>query len=103
MSFLSILALKHGFSTLKGLTGSMLSISEHTFCLAAYTFHHMKNLKHYNGKNLCILYSDTEYNDVRMQGPVINFNLVHCDGTVIGCTQVIIICVTTVLLAVKEL
>lgn len=87
-SFLSIIALKHGFSTLKSLTGSMRAITKHTFALAQFTYKEMKSFKHANGFSLCEIYSDTKFDDMTTQGPVVNFNLINCHGEYIGYSQV---------------
>ncbi len=90
VSFLSIMALKHGFDALKSLTGSMEGIAKHTFSLARYTYSEMKSLKHANGQNLCKIYCDTQFEDSQTQGPIINFNLLYPDNTYIGYSQVIL-------------
>ena len=88
-SFLSIIALKHGFASLKSLTGSMKAITKHTFSLAQFTYKEMKSFKHANGLSLCEIYSDTKFDDMTTQGPVINFNVINCHGEYIGYSQVI--------------
>eukprot|EP00794_Sanderia_malayensis_P020704 gene20704-22739_t len=88
LAFHSIIALKYGFQAMRNLTGSMQAVSEHTFALAKYTYEEMATMKHGNGQSLCVIYSDTKYDDIKHQGPIINFNLIDNSGCAIGYTQV---------------
>ncbi|XP_065053693.1 molybdenum cofactor sulfurase-like [Rhopilema esculentum] len=87
-SFLNIIALKHGFYSLKSHAGPMLAISDHTFALTQYTYKEMKSMRHFSGIHLCKIYSDMGYDNIKSQGPVINFNLISSNGDYIGYSQV---------------
>ena len=88
VAFLDIVALKHGFNALDKLGHGMEQVSLHTFSLAKNTHQRLSELKHYNGRPLCILYHDNPFNDSTLQGPIINFNLLTPSGTIIGFNEV---------------
>ena len=88
VSFLDIVALRHGLDCLQGLTGGIESISHHTFSLAQYVYKVMRDLKHYNSKPVCVLYCDTMFDDVATQGPVISFNICRSSGEYVGYSEV---------------
>ncbi|NWX49796.1 MOCOS sulfurase, partial [Steatornis caripensis] len=88
VSFLDIIALKHGFDVLEKLTGGMEKIKEHTFALAHYTYTVLSTLKYANGAPVVRIYSDTDFSNPDVQGPIINFNVLDENGGVIGFSQV---------------
>uniref|UniRef100_A0A6I8PQE9 Molybdenum cofactor sulfurase n=1 Tax=Ornithorhynchus anatinus TaxID=9258 RepID=A0A6I8PQE9_ORNAN len=88
ISFLDIIALKHGFDTLEMLTGGMEKIQQHTFTLTRYTYTVLASLRYPNGAPVVRIYSDTEFDDPATQGPIINFNVLDENGHVVGYSQV---------------
>ncbi|XP_077125673.1 molybdenum cofactor sulfurase isoform X1 [Ranitomeya variabilis] len=88
VSFLDIIALKHGFDTLQKLTGGMVNIKNHTHTLASYTYSVLSALHYANGQPVVHIYTDTEVRTFDVQGPVINFNVLDETGGVIGYSQV---------------
>ncbi|KFP80852.1 Molybdenum cofactor sulfurase, partial [Apaloderma vittatum] len=88
VSFLDIIALKHGFDVLEKLTGGMEKIKQHTFALAHYTYTVLSTLKYANGAPVVRIYSDTDFSNPDAQGPIINFNVLDENGEVIGFSQV---------------
>ncbi|XP_061851337.1 molybdenum cofactor sulfurase [Colius striatus] len=88
VSFLDIIALKHGFDALEKLTGGMEKIKQHTFALAHYTYTVLSTLKYANGAPVVRIYSDTDFSNPDVQGPIINFNMLDENGEVIGFSQV---------------
>ncbi|NXA33940.1 MOCOS sulfurase, partial [Eudromia elegans] len=88
VSFLDIIALKHGFDVLERLTGGIENIKQHTFALAHYTYTVLSTLKHANGAPVVRIYSDTDFSSPDVQGPIINFNILDENGEVIGFSQV---------------
>lgn len=88
MAFLNIVALKHGFAALYRLGRSMQQICSHTFSLAKATYQRLAELKHFNGRPLCILYHTNDFTDPTIQGPVVNFNLLASSGAIIGFSEV---------------
>lgn len=88
VSFLDIIALKHGFDILEKLTGGMEKIKQHTFALAHYTYTVLSTLKYANGAPVVRLYNDTDFSNPDVQGPIINFNVLDESGEVIGFSQV---------------
>uniref|UniRef100_A0A8B9N5W5 Molybdenum cofactor sulfurase n=1 Tax=Accipiter nisus TaxID=211598 RepID=A0A8B9N5W5_9AVES len=88
VSFLDIIALKHGFEVLEKLTGGMEKIKQHTFTLAHYTYTVLSTLKYANGAPVVRIYSDTDFSSPDVQGPIINFNVLDENGEVIGFSQV---------------
>ncbi|XP_038626436.1 molybdenum cofactor sulfurase [Tachyglossus aculeatus] len=88
VSFLDIIALKHGFDTLEALTGGMEKIKQHTFTLTRYTYTVLASLRYPNGAPVVRVYSDTKFDNPDTQGPIINFNVLDENGYVIGYSQV---------------
>ncbi|CAH2283849.1 molybdenum cofactor sulfurase isoform X1, partial [Pelobates cultripes] len=88
VSFLDIIALKHGFDLLEKLTGGMKNIRNHTHTLANYTYSVLSALRYANGQHVIHIYSDTEVRTLDVQGPVINFNVLDENGAIIGYSQV---------------
>ncbi|KAJ8273011.1 hypothetical protein GJAV_G00096330 [Gymnothorax javanicus] len=88
VSFLDIISLHHGFETLQRLTGGMDNIQLHTFGLARHMYFLLSSLRHSNGKPLAQIYCDTNYEDPSMQGAILNFNLLDCQGNFVGYSQV---------------
>ncbi|XP_074844071.1 molybdenum cofactor sulfurase isoform X2 [Carettochelys insculpta] len=88
VSFLDIIALKHGFDTLERLTGGMENIKHHTFALSRYTYTVLSTLKYANGAPVVCIYSDSDFSSPDTQGPIINFNILDENGDVIGYSQV---------------
>ncbi|KAL1773355.1 molybdenum cofactor sulfurase [Sigmodon hispidus] len=88
ISFLDIIALKHGFDALEHLTGGMENIGQHTFALAHYTHSALAALCYPNGAPVVQIYSDTDFSSPDVQGPIINFNVLDDGGSIIGYSQV---------------
>uniref|UniRef100_A0A8C8YID0 Molybdenum cofactor sulfurase n=1 Tax=Prolemur simus TaxID=1328070 RepID=A0A8C8YID0_PROSS len=88
ISFLDVIALKHGFDALERLTGGMENIRQHTFTLARYTYAALASLRYPNGAPVVRIYSDSEFSSPEVQGPIINFNVLDDNGNVIGYSQV---------------
>ncbi|XP_038186287.1 molybdenum cofactor sulfurase isoform X1 [Arvicola amphibius] len=88
ISFLDIIALKHGFDALEHLTGGMENIQRHTFALAQYTHSALSSLCYPNGAPVVRIYSDSEFSSPDVQGPIINFNVLDDGGSIIGYSQV---------------
>ncbi|KAM6218432.1 molybdenum cofactor sulfurase [Rhynchocyon petersi] len=88
ISFLDVIALKHGFDTLQRLTGGMENIMHHTFSLAQYTYKALSSLRYPNGAPVVRIYRDSEFSSPEVQGPIINFNVLDDQGNVIGYSQV---------------
>ncbi|CAM4515037.1 molybdenum cofactor sulfurase isoform X1 [Caretta caretta] len=88
VSFLDIIALKHGFDALERLTGGMENIKHHTFALSRYTYTVLSTLKYANGAPIVRIYSDSDFSSPDVQGPIINFNVLDENGDVIGYSQV---------------
>ncbi|KAJ8966191.1 hypothetical protein NQ317_015411, partial [Molorchus minor] len=89
LSFLSILAIKYGFDTIKSFNLNFNIISQHTFSLAQYVYRNLLVLHHYNGSRAVILYQDTTFEDRNHQGGIINFNLLRPNGEYIGYSEVL--------------
>ncbi|XP_017653484.2 molybdenum cofactor sulfurase isoform X2 [Nannospalax galili] len=88
ISFLDVIALKHGFDALERLTGGMENIKQHTFELARYTHGALSALCYPNGAPVVRIYSDSEFSSPDVQGPIINFNVLDDSGHVVGYSQV---------------
>uniref|UniRef100_H2YX42 Molybdenum cofactor sulfurase n=1 Tax=Ciona savignyi TaxID=51511 RepID=H2YX42_CIOSA len=89
ISFLDIMALKHGFNFLNQVDKSMVRIQDHTFSLAQRLYRAMNMLKHHNGAEVVKIYSHTDYTDSQTQGAIITFNVNRADGSCIGFNHVL--------------
>lgn len=88
ISFLDVIALKHGFDALEHLTGGMVNIQQHTFALVQYTHSALSSLRYPNGAPVVRIYSDSGFSSPDVQGPIINFNVLDDGGNIIGYSQV---------------
>ncbi|GAB1301510.1 Molybdenum cofactor sulfurase [Apodemus speciosus] len=88
ISFLDVIALKHGFDALEHLTGGMVNIQQHTFALVQYTHSALSSFRYPNGAPVVRIYSDSEFSSPDVQGPIINFNVLDDGGKIIGYSQV---------------
>uniref|UniRef100_A0A672H589 Molybdenum cofactor sulfurase n=1 Tax=Salarias fasciatus TaxID=181472 RepID=A0A672H589_SALFA len=88
VSFLDIIAINHGFESLRRITGSMHNIQQHTFGLARYTYMLLSSLCHGNGKPVARVYTEGQFESSVTQGAILNFNLVDSHGQIIGYSQV---------------
>jgi molybdenum cofactor sulfurtransferase len=86
--FLEILAVRHGLQSSRKLTTSMALVTKHTFYLAQYVYTNLKKLRHFNERNVCECYCDTEYKSSSFQGPIVNFNVLKSDGSYVGYAEV---------------
>ncbi|KAL4804224.1 pyridoxal phosphate-dependent transferase [Aspergillus unguis] len=90
LPFHNIIALDSAFDTHRRLYGSMENIASHTLSLAKDLHDRMTTLIHYNGGNVCQLYTgpSTSYGDPAAQGPIVAFNLRNSTGMWIGKSEV---------------
>uniref|UniRef100_A0A1I8I378 Molybdenum cofactor sulfurase n=1 Tax=Macrostomum lignano TaxID=282301 RepID=A0A1I8I378_9PLAT len=63
--------------------GCSRSVSE-SFDLAQYLARRLSELRHSDGSPVCRLYTDNDYTDWTKQGGIVAFNLVRCDGSFVG-------------------
>ena len=87
VSFLDIVALRHGFEALKRFGITMETISAHTFALAHYVNDRLSSLRHSNKQRVCIVYTNGEFSK-EQHGGIIAFNLVRSNGQFIGYSEV---------------
>lgn len=91
--FLSIISLLSGYETIqslipsKSIQGSMQRISRHCFNLSRYLFDTLNIMKYPNGRPVVKLYHDSDFSSMDRQAGVINFNILHDDGSYIGFTE----------------
>ncbi|KAK3578357.1 hypothetical protein CHS0354_039070 [Potamilus streckersoni] len=88
ISFLDIISLRYGFDILETLGGGIQRISQHTFVIAQYFHHQLQSLHHGNKAPVAMIYSDTGFDDITTQGPIINFNILRADGQFVGFVEV---------------
>lgn len=86
LPFLEIISLQSSFKYMENLLGPsfMERISRHVYELARYFYESLKNMKHWNKKAVTELYHDNDFSDIKTQGGIVNFNLMHPDGSYIG-------------------
>ncbi|KAI5245605.1 PLP-dependent transferase [Aureobasidium subglaciale] len=84
----AILAIKHAIKCHQDRYGDdpMQTIASHTSRLAKDMATRLSVLRHNNDTAMIRLYSD--FSDGRSQGPVIAFNVLRADGTMVGCSEV---------------
>ncbi|RIA84860.1 molybdenum cofactor sulfurase [Glomus cerebriforme] len=84
VNFLDIIALDHAFDISERLYNNFDLIKNHVTSLIIYLSRNMKSLRHYNGQPVCDVYSDKDFSDNTLQGPVFSFNAKRADGSWVG-------------------
>lgn len=86
IDFLGAVALQTCFKYMEDLLGLSFSdrVARHVFNLGAYLFHNLKALTHYNGKPVVELYHSNNFDNIKLQGGTVNFNIMHADGSYVG-------------------
>lgn len=93
ISYLSIVSLQNGFSTIERLVppysnfSTMDRISRHVFTLARYFYHEASKLKHTNGASVVQFYNETKYKSSTIQGGICALILLNPDGTYVGYSE----------------
>ena len=87
LNFQSILALKYGFDLIQNTFKGMEVISNHTFQLAKYLHHQLTSLKHVNGRKVIQIYTQSDFQDIKLQGGIVNFNILQRNGAILGFTE----------------
>lgn len=90
LPYLSIVSLLAGYETIEQLIpgDSMQRISRRCLNLAKYLYESLKAMKYSNGQNVIQFYHDTAFESVSNQGGVVNFNVLHEDGSFVGFSEV---------------
>lgn len=70
-----------------GLT--MNRISQHCFNLCKYMYESLNQMKYPNGRPVVKFYHDTNFESFEQQGGIINFNVLHRDGSYVGFAEVL--------------
>ncbi|CAG8532478.1 14071_t:CDS:2 [Funneliformis mosseae] len=84
INFLDIIALDHAFDASERLFNNFNFIKSHVTSLMIYLSRNMKSLQHYNGRSVCVVYSNNDFSDNTFQGPVFSFNVKRADGSWVG-------------------
>lgn len=63
-------------------------ISRHCFNLARYLYDSLKSLKYFSGRPVVQFYHDDGFASRRSQGGIVNFNVMHEDGSFVGYAEV---------------
>jgi molybdenum cofactor sulfurtransferase len=89
LPFHSILALQSALKTHRTLYGSMHNIARHTDFMVSQLEDKMQNLKHGNGRAVCLFYTlEATEKESHSRGPVLAFNLLNNKGECISTTEV---------------
>lgn len=92
LPFHNIVALGCAINIHKQLYESMKRISQHTLFLSNRLYTGIYNLRHSNGRPLCVIYNDSEdahpYTDPKKQGATIAFNVLDINGNHVGYSHV---------------
>lgn len=64
-------------------------ISQHCFNLAKYLYDALNSLRYKNGKRVVKLYHDSDFSSKSKQGGIVNFNVLHEDGSYVGFFEVL--------------
>ncbi|CAO1377562.1 unnamed protein product [Diamesa serratosioi] len=97
--FLSIIALQSSFNFLDNLlttsieTSFINRVARHSFNLGTYLYEELKNLRHFNNNPVVVFYHDSDFSDSKNQGGIVNFNVLHSDGSYVGFAE--FACITT--------
>ncbi|TMW58031.1 hypothetical protein Poli38472_013505 [Pythium oligandrum] len=84
ISFLSILALRHGFGMIDKL--KIESIKDHTTALTRLLRQSLLQMKHWNDNRVCEIYGSSD--DDKHQGPIVACNFRRSDGSYVGYSEV---------------
>ncbi|CAI5727349.1 unnamed protein product [Hyaloperonospora brassicae] len=86
-SFLSIIALRHGFEQVEKL--GMANISAHTTALRRLLVGQLVAMKHGNKRPICKVYGNTSSQATAdQQGPIVACNFLRADGSYVGYSEV---------------
>ncbi|KAL6250271.1 hypothetical protein RBB50_002572 [Rhinocladiella similis] len=87
LPFHNIVALDLALAVHKRLYGSMANISRHASSLASMLRRQLRDLRHRNGEQVCILYPGDDMVETN-QGPVIALNLKDREGNIVSTNEV---------------
>ncbi|KAG8331081.1 hypothetical protein J6590_048521 [Homalodisca vitripennis] len=82
--FHGIVAVGHALNWLESSGLDMIMISDHCHRLIRYLFHALREIRYYNLRPAVLIYADSNYEDPSIQGPIINFNLLDENGSILG-------------------
>lgn len=89
LSYLSIIALQHGFNILENnFSLTMEMISRHVYQLGKYLHHSLQVLHHSNEKPVVCLYT-SDFESLETQGGIVTFNLLRPNGEFVGYDEVL--------------
>ncbi|GAP84904.1 putative molybdenum cofactor sulfurase [Rosellinia necatrix] len=89
LPFHNILALGEAIDVHLRLYGSMKNISAHTSYLTAQLYRGMTDLRHFNGRPACHIYSENkDFENPNKQGSAIAFNIILPNGSYVSYTEV---------------
>ena len=83
LAFLEVMAIPLALDYMEQTFGGIHVMSKHAHMLTGMLRDEMKTMQHANGSFLCIIYGHEE-DTIVGQGPVVNFNLKHSDGTFVS-------------------
>lgn len=92
--YLSIISLLYGYETIESLVpadtyeATMNRIANHCFNLSKYLYVSLKQLGYKNGQKVIKFYHDTQFETGEEQGGIVNFNVLHEDGSFVGFAEV---------------
>ncbi|KAI5779481.1 pyridoxal phosphate-dependent transferase [Geopyxis carbonaria] len=86
--FHSIIALEAAMDAYERLYRTPKNVSLHACSISRMTHKLLSNLKHGNGRSLCVIYGGGDFAVASKQGPVIAFNMQNPDGSWIGYREV---------------
>lgn len=67
----------------------MTKITTHVFALAQFLHHSLLTLHHSNGNPVIKLYTDSDYEDPRVQGGIVTFNILRSNSEYVGYMEVL--------------
>jgi molybdenum cofactor sulfurtransferase len=81
VSFLDIVALKHGFDFLQGTLGGVGAVHKHVHSLTRHLYGRLAGLQHSNGAPLVVVFgSHAHPNPEFVQGGIVNFEVIDPSG-----------------------
>ncbi|RHZ81353.1 hypothetical protein Glove_121g71 [Diversispora epigaea] len=84
INFLDIIALGHSFNAMEEIYTDFKFITNHVTSLIRFLYIKMKSYQHWNGKSVCIIHSNNDFSNNKIQGPVFNFIARRADGSLVG-------------------
>jgi molybdenum cofactor sulfurtransferase len=85
VAFLDIISLQHGFDFLRKTLGGVTAVHDHVHSLTRHAYERLAALKHTNGAPMLTIFGAHDHQEPEaVQGGIINFEVLDCDGELVS-------------------